>query len=382
MIKVMELVPTMSTGGAETMIKDYALLLDPKQIEIQVVVLDHHYDSFNEKILEEKHIKTIYLGEALYGNKANLNIVQKMIRRLYRYYYFRKLVTQEKPDIIHVHLILGKYLRFLQIKKQNISLIYTVHNIIENYFSKDKKNKKKYKEYLECQRLIDKHGMTLIALHDSMNKELREFFHTDNVVTINNGIQMERFSKELYDSKEIRAKLGFGEHDFVVGNVGRLHPQKNHDLILDVFVKLLQKEENAKLLLIGKGELEDSIRSKIKELNIEDRVLMLKNRSDVPELMSAMDIFLFPSRWEGYGNALLEAQCMGLPCIVSDKVPECVRITDQVQVISLSAPIEQWVDALCDKSDTETVEANMSDYDMKNSIKKLEALYSSLKKCR
>lgn len=374
----MELIPTMSTGGAETMVKDYAVLIDPHKINIHVVVLDHHYDSLNEKILEEHHIKTTYLGEVLYGERTDLNIVQRIVKRLYRYIYFRKLVIKEKPDIIHAHLVLGKYLRFLPIKKQGIKLIFTVHNIIENYFSKDKNDKKKFREYKECQHLVDKYGMTLVALHDSMNKELRNYFHTDKVVTINNGIQMERFARELYDRETVRTNLGFRTSDFVIGNVGRLHPQKNHDLILDVFAKLSETRENVKLLLIGKGDLEDKIRSRIQQLELEDKVVMLKNRPDIPELMSAMDVFLFPSRWEGYGNVLLEAQCMGLPCIVSDKVPECVRVTNLVRVLPLEAPIDQWVDALYDKRSENSVAADISEYDMKNCIKKLEKLYESL----
>ena len=378
MVKVMELIPTMGTGGAETMIKDYAMLMDPEKIELQVVVIDKHYDTYNEKVLEESKIKTTYLGEVLFGRGRQLNILQKMLRRISRYYFFRKLVLQEKPDIIHVHLVFKNYLRVLPLKKMNVSLIFTVHNIIENYFSKEKKNKKKYREYKECQRLIDKHGMTLVALHDSMNRELRDYFHTDKVITINNGIQMNRFSKELYNPNEVRRKLGFDEADFVIGNVGRLHPQKNHDLIIEVFAKISEIKENAKLLLVGKGDLEDKIRNRIKELKLEHRVVMLKNRSDIPELMSAMDVFLFPSRWEGYGNVLLEAQCMGLPCIVSDKVPECVRVTNLVRVIPLEAPVDQWVDALCDKKTVNNVAADISDYDMKNCIKKLEKLYESL----
>ena len=375
MIKVMELVPTMSTGGAETMVKDYALLVDSQKIEIQVVVLDHHYDSLNEKMLDEHNIKTTYLGEVLYGERTDLNVFQKIWKRIYRYIYLRKLVIQEKPDVIHVHLVLDKYLRFLPIKKQNIALIYTVHNIIENYFSKDKKNRRKYKEYVECQRLIDNKGMTLIALHDSMNQELREFFHTEKVITVNNGIQMERFARDLFDKDAIRTGLGLQKDDFLIGHVGRMHPQKNHDLILDVYVKVLEKKPNAKLLLVGKGELEEEVRARVAALQLQDKVMMLKNRPDIPELMCAMDVFLFPSRWEGYGNVMLEAQCMGLPCVVSDKVPECVRVTKQVQVISLNAPIEQWVDAVCNTGNEEHIAANMADYDMKNCIKKLESVY-------
>ena len=217
--------------------------------------------------------------------------------------------------------------------------------------------------------------MTLIALHDSMNQELREFFHTEKVITVNNGIQMERFARDLFDKAAIRTGLGLQKDDFLIGHVGRMHPQKNHDLILDVYVKVLEKKPNAKLLLVGKGELEEEVRARVAALQLQDKVMMLKNRPDIPELMCAMDVFLFPSRWEGYGNVMLEAQCMGLPCVVSDKVPECVRVTKQVQVISLNAPIEQWVDAVCNTGNEEHIAANMADYDMKNCIKKLESVY-------
>ena len=80
MIKVMELIPTMGTGGAETMIKDYAMLMNPEKIELQVVVIDKHYDTYNEKVLEESKIKTTYLGEVLFGRGRQLNILQKILR--------------------------------------------------------------------------------------------------------------------------------------------------------------------------------------------------------------------------------------------------------------------------------------------------------------
>lgn len=376
----MELIPTLGTGGAESLIKDYAMLMNPEKIELQVVVIDKHYDTHNEEILEEKKIKTTYLGEILFGRGKRLNFIQKVLRRISRYYYFRKLVLQEKPDIIHVHLVFDKYLRILPLKKLNVSLVYTVHNIIGNYFSKDRRNKKKYWEYRECQRLIDKHGMTLVALHDSMNKELRDYFHTDRVVTINNGIQTERFSKELYDASKVRASLGLGELDFVIGNVGRFHPQKNHNLILDIFAKVLESKENAKLLLVGKGDLEEEIRTRIKELDIEDKVVLLKNRSDIPELLSVMDVFLFPSRWEGQPVSLLEAQCMGVHCVISDKVAECTRVTNRMSVVSLEANINQWVDMICNKQTDDSADIDVREYDIKNCIKKLETLYGSLKR--
>lgn len=375
MKKVIEVVPTMSTGGAEAMVKDYALLMDREKITMKVVVLDHRYSSENERILDENKIETLYLNGILYDNRENLNVFQKIRRSVSRYYYFRKFLLREKPDVIHIHLKLGWYFKMLPLKKMNVKLIYTVHNVIENYFDKKPGLKSKYFEYREANRLIHRYGMTLVALHDEMNEQLRNFFRTERVITVNNGIIMERFDPSKYDREAVRKELLVGEDEFLIGHVGRLHPQKNHDLILEVFCEVLKKKPQAKLLLIGKGELKNEIRAKIKAKKIEDRVIMLENRGDIPKLMSAMDVFLFPSRWEGYGNVLLEAQCMGLRCIISDKVPKSVCLTDLVVVQKLTDSPKQWAETLLNDSIKGNAGGTLLEHDMKYCIRKLEQLY-------
>ena len=166
-----------------------------------------------------------------------------------------------------------------------------------------------------------------------------------------------------------------GEDEFLIGHVGRLHPQKNHDLILEVFCEVLKIKPQAKLLLIGKGELKEEIKKKIQDKRIEDRVIMLENRGDIPELMSAMDVFLFPSRWEGYGNVLLEAQCMGLRCIISDKVPKSVYLTDLVVVQKLTDSPKQWAETLLNDYIKGNDGGTLLEHDIKYCIRKLEQLY-------
>ena len=146
-------------------------------------------------------------------------------------------------------------------------------------------------------------------------------------------------------------------------------------MILEVFCEVLKKKPQAKLLLIGKGELKNEVCAKIKAKKIEDRVIMLENRGDIPQLMSAMDVFLFPSRWEGYGNVLLEAQCMGLRCIISDKVPKSVCLTDLVVVQNLTDSPKQWAETLLDESIKGKAKGTLLEHDMKNCIWKLEQLY-------
>ncbi len=375
--KVIELIPTMNTGGAETMVKDYALLMNRDKVTIKVVVLDHRYGSENERLLDDNEIEALYLNDILYGNRKKLNIIQKVCRTISRYYYFRKYILEEKPDVIHVHLVFRNYLTMLPLNILKIKLVYTVHNVIENYFDKKPGFRSKYFEYREAKRLIERYGMTLIALHDDMKRELCDYFHTKNVVTVNNGIVMERFDRTKYNRDKTRELLGIENGEFLVGNVGRLSTQKNHDMILKVFKELLKVRPESKLLLIGKGPLKNEIVQTIEANGMTNKVIMLENRKDIPELMNAMDVFLFPSKWEGYGNVLLEAQCMGLRCIVSDKVPRSVCLTELVVPLKLDAPIKEWVDTLMNPSIKGVPQGNLHDYDMKNCIRKLEEIYLS-----
>ena len=218
----------------------------------------------------------------------------------------------------------------------------------------------------------------MIALHDDMNRELRELFHTDRVITVNNGIVLEHFDRNKYDREAIRASLDVKKDEFLVGHVGRYHIQKNHEKIVEIFCALLKEEPKAKLLLIGRGELKEQIMDMVNQRGIDDKVIFLENRQDIPELMCAMDVFLFPSKWEGFGNVLIEAQSMGLRCVISDCVPDSVRLTSLVYPVSLQADMSVWTDALLDSNKRETAKGRLSDYDMVNCVKKLQNIYLNL----
>lgn len=365
----------MNVGGAETMVKDYALLMDKEKIDMKIVALSGRYDSTNEVILQEAGIPIIFLEEAKYGGRKDLNFFQKIIRKIYRYYYFRKLILEEKPDILHIHLRFDKYIKVLPLKKLNLKLVHTVHNEPTRFFDKNGKDRDKYKEFKEAYRLVHEHNMKLIALHDSMKEELKELFETTDVVTVNNGIQMEQFQSDLYDRESTRKELDVASDEFLIGHVGRYHIQKNHERIITVFRELLKKQPRAKLLLIGRGALKENIIARVKEWGIDSKVIFLENRIDVPALMNAMDVFFFPSRWEGFGNVLTEAQSIGLRCVISTAVPKDVQLTDKVIPVDLEETDDVWVDALLDKDRKGQAIGCLDDYDMKKCAKKLQDIY-------
>src|SRR5699024_7320373 len=128
-----------------------------------------------------------------------------------------------------------------------------------------------------------------------------------------------------------------------------LREQKNHFFLLDVFKEVLREHENATLLLVGEGKLREKIQRKILELNLEDNVFLLGNRPDVNKILSASDFFLFPSLFEGFPNAVLEAQTAGLPCLISDTITKEVCVSSDCEYLSIKKTPKEWALKILDQ---------------------------------
>jgi glycosyltransferase involved in cell wall biosynthesis len=137
-----------------------------------------------------------------------------------------------------------------------------------------------------------------------------------------NGIEVEKFSNPL-DRVIARKLFQLDPTEFVFGNVGRLHEQKGHKFLLQAFAII---NNPAQLMIVGDGRLREELTTLAAKLEISDRVLFLGARDDIQEFLSAIDIFIMPSLWEGQPIALLEALAIGKPCIASavDGIPEII----------------------------------------------------------
>lgn len=147
--------------------------------------------------------------------------------------------------------------------------------------------------------------------------------------------QMFRFSEQV--RREVREQYGL-EDCLVVGHVGRLQYQKNQTFLLDAFRHLHEREEKARLVLVGDGPDLTELEAKAVTLGIEREVLFLGNRDDVNRLLQAFDLFVMPSHFEGFGMAALEAQAAGLPCLLSASVPRETKLTRNVEFIPAEDP--------------------------------------------
>lgn len=169
----------------------------------------------------------------------------------------------------------------------------------------------------------------------------KECVECGKAVLLHNAIDTSIYQFDSAEREKVREELGIAE-EFVVGHVGRFNQQKNHEFLIDVFFEIKKVRNDAKLILCGKGEKEQEIRNKVEKLGLRDSVLFLGVRTDIPAILSAMDVFVFPSFYEGMPNTIIEAQATGLPCYVSDKVTKEARVTDLVTYLSIERSPVEW----------------------------------------
>lgn len=160
-------------------------------------------------------------------------------------------------------------------------------------------------------------------------------YENGKVTIIHNGVDLDVFKYCPEERNCIRNELSVPKDVKLVGHVGRFNEQKNHMFLLEIFQKMHSAAPNTVLLLVGKGELDGKIREKATELGISDSVIFAGVRSDVPHLLSAMDVFVFPSFYEGMPNTVIEAQATGLPCIIADTITKEADITGLVRYLPL-----------------------------------------------
>ena len=158
---------------------------------------------------------------------------------------------------------------------------------------------------------------------------------------MNNAIDAKKFIYNEEVRKQKRAELKV-EDKFVIGHVGRFNLQKNHEFLVKCFADFAKTNDDAVLVLIGNGEMQEKIKKMAKEYGIETKVKFLGLREDIPQLLQAMDLFLFPSLFEGLPVTLVEAQAAGLPCVISDTITDEIMITEQISKVSLSGNTSLW----------------------------------------
>lgn len=214
-------------------------------------------------------------------------------------------------------------------------------------------------------------------------------FGEGNFEVLPNGFHTEyfAFSKESRDA--IRNELGLG-NQFLIGHIGRLNEQKNQEYLLEIFKEVAAMRNDATLLIVGTGPDEKKIKARVQEHPYKDRIILYGETDSPAAFYSAMDVFVFPSRYEGLPVVLLEAQISDLPCIVSDKVTREVDLGD-INWQSIDDDSKKWADAILSveyRSEEERTAyrrkhlKEIQRYDITQSVKQLDRIYTDMIKAR
>lgn len=319
MIRILQIVTHMNCGGLETMLMNYYRKIDRMQVQFDFLTHREYDGDYG------KEIKT--LGGKIY-HMPFLNPFSPNYKVALRNFF----VEHPEYQIIHVHQdCLSSVI--LEIAKQCGIGVRIAHS---HCTSQDKNWKYPIKLYY--QKLIPKYATNLIACGEDAGQWM---FRGADFQVLNNAIDARKYCFDLSTRIKMRMDMEIKNDELLVGHVGRFSPQKNHDFLIEIF-NILQKKVPAKIVMVGEGELQEKIKERVKMLNLDDRVIFTGLRNDVAELLQAMDIFVFPSHYEGLPVTIIEAQAAGLPCLISDKISsECI-ITDLVHQISLNAGAELW----------------------------------------
>ncbi|TCI48273.1 MULTISPECIES: glycosyltransferase [unclassified Exiguobacterium] len=332
-IRILHVVGIMDAGGAETLIMNLFRNIDRKRIIFDFVVHSQKEGFYDKEILK--------LGGRIH-RVPNFN-TKNSINYCISWNTFFK--TFKEYRIIHSHVRSTASL-FLWIARKHGK-----HTIIHSHNTSNGKGVNAFiKDFLQ---------IPLKYIADDFfacSRDAGHYLFGEKIMSSNkceilpNAIDIKKFSYEESGRKKVREELGINDNQLVLGHIGRFEYQKNHDYLIEIFSEVVKNDNKAILLLIGSGSLLDSIKQKVKEKKIEENVRFLGLRADTSSLLKGMDIFLFPSHFEGLPVTLVETQVSDLKCIISDGISNEVDFKmGHIDYISLKKPPEFWANEILNR---------------------------------
>lgn len=357
MIRVLHVVTYMGRGGLETMLMNYYHNIDRTKIQFDFLVHRDFEADYDQEILK--------LGGRIYH-------VPKMNPFSIRYRKSLSLFFKKHPEyqIVHVHQDCMSSIALKSAMENNVPI-----RIAHSHNANQDKNIKYLIKRLYM-RSIPKYATDLFACGKNAGNWM---FRDKPFKILNNAIDTNSFKFNVDIRNKIKNEMNLG-NKFVIGHVGRFSQQKNHSFLIDIFYEIQKIRTDSILLLIGSGDGKLTVIEKVRKLNIENKVIFMGVRNDVNKLMQAMDVFVFPSLYEGLPVTLIEAQASGLPIIKSDNISDQCILTDNVVSISLDKSAYSWAKEILnfvnsfDRKDT-SLEIINNGYDISSNAKWLENYY-------
>lgn len=362
-VRILHIVGTMNTGGTETMIMNIYRNIDRSRVQFDFISYsnnDGYYDNEIKKL----------------GGRIIKVCSQRSVNELCR------IIKENGPyKAIHAHTLFNCGIAMLAAKKCGIKCrISHAHTNLDS----DKSIIKKI--YINLMRYsINKNSTKLLAcsnaagyyLFGSKSIKNNKYSYFPNIINYSKFIKSENNEVIKFKNKiDLNNKI-------VIGHIGRFVEAKNHKLLIDILKNMVDRNIDANLLLVGDGPTKHEIENLAKQKNIYDRVKFVGIREDTNIMLQSMDVFVFPSIYEGLGLVMLEAQASGVPCVVSEAIqPEADLNLGLINKLSLDDDINVWVDCILKVATNNKLEKNkiikafeISGYSVEAGIDKLMNIY-------
>ena len=319
-IKIAMIVNDLNINGISNVIMNYCRNLDRQKFQVSIIA--------------GLPIADIYKTQC---DKLRIPIIELPKRRISTKEYYRvysKALKKGKFDIVHIHgnsatitpelfiaWTCGVKVRIAHSHNTTCTHM-KIHKLLRPFFNG-----------------VYTHGFACGTLAGKWLFGDRKFY------VIPNGINTKKYKFNSGNREKIRNELNITD-EFLIGHIGRFNNQKNHPFLLKVFEKVIVKKPNSKLLLVGAGPNFEKVKELIEQHSYKENIILYGESACVEEIYSALDVFVLPSKHEGLGIVLLEAQINGLPCVASNVVPDEVVLGDRITFLDLDDEVDVWADKI------------------------------------
>lgn len=366
-IRVLHVIDGLKSGGAETFIMNVYRNINRNEVQFDFLLRNKNNNVYIEEV--------IGLGGKVFFLPSFPKHFIKNIIELKKFYR-----NQSEYNIVHVHANSLVYVLPLTYAKKNNTACIIIHSHNTKAYNKIATMLHYFFRPYALKKVTDK-----FACSTEAGKWM--FYKKSNFQVINNSVDADKFRFNNNIRKQVRIEMGL-ENKIVIGHIGRFVAQKNHVFLLRLFKNIFRENKNAILVLVGDGPLKKNIEDEVKKMDLTENVRFLGVRDDISNLLQCMDIFVFPSLFEGFPFTLVEAQASGLSCVISDTIAdEVIIIKDIVKKVSLNSDEEVWcsqinkVLKMGQRKDT-FKEICESGYHIKHTSESLESFYKNRAKVK
>lgn len=370
-IRVLHVVGGMIRGGAETMVMNLYRKIDRDKIQFDFLCMipgEHHYD---------QEIRQLG-GRIIYINPPRkVGVIRHIWEIITVIHKYGPYAAVHAHTLFHGGIV--AFAAFLAGVSKRICHSHSTNN--------ERANKLSRKIYFQIMRLMIRTFCTdMLACGNDAGTYLfgKDAVESGKVTIIPNAIDLKKYETLTDDDAlDLRNLLGLPEDALIIGHVGNFRKAKNHEFFIPLMQHVKSNSLNMRLILVGDGELRESIQKIVEDNGLNEYIRFLGVREDIPELMNMFDVFVMPSLYEGLPVSLIEAQAAGTPCVVSDSITrEADMGLNLVEFLSLDTPIEIWVRKIIEKAKKKCRDINKireiyrkKRYDVEETVKEIMEIY-------